>query len=70
MSVSDVISRVQILWEDKTGEQVDKDYVQDFLAIHSEDVESRLETLDLSYDTVVVVLAGTLAAVVAVWGVR
>ena len=56
MSVALIITRVQALWEDQGETWCDKDYVQTFLGIHSEDVESYLESLDLSYDTDVIVL--------------
>lgn len=57
MSVALVISRVQALWEDQNESWCDKDYVQTFLAIHNEDVESLLESLDLSYDTKVILIS-------------
>lgn len=56
MSVALVITRVQALHEDQGETWCDKDYVQTFLAIHNEDVETYLESLDLSYDTNVTVL--------------
>lgn len=63
MSVLTIIKRVQQLFEDQNESWCDKDYVQSWLEMHNEDLESLLENLDLSYDTVVVgpitVTAGT-----------
>lgn len=61
MGLQTVLSRVQTLWDDQAGTWLDKDYIQGFIAIHSEDVESKLEAMDLSYDTNVIVLSNVAA---------
>lgn len=49
MSLSLVISRVQVLFEAQGQKWCDKDYVVSFLAIHNEDVELQLDAIGLSY---------------------
>jgi hypothetical protein len=61
MSVATVTTRVATLFEDRGQKWCTKDYVQSFLAIHNEDVEAYLESLDLSYDTDVIVLSNVTA---------
>lgn len=51
-----LIARIQALWDDVGGTWCDKDYILSLIAINSEDVESKLESLDLSFDTNVIVL--------------
>ena len=55
-SVQDVITDIQTLFGDPAGEQIDDNYVLGFVKIQSGIIEARLETLDLSYDTAVVIL--------------
>jgi hypothetical protein len=56
MSVLDIVGRVQKLFEDEQEAWCDKGYVLGWLAMYSEDLESYLENLDLSYDEQIVVI--------------
>ena len=60
MSVATIIQRVSQIFDDLDQDRFDKDFIQGWLAIHNEDLESLLENLDLSYDTSIYVL--TIAA--------
>lgn len=64
MSVAKIVDRVQLLLEAQGEDWCSSDYVIQYLAIVSQNVESKLENLDLSFDTDVITLpavpAGTL----------
>lgn len=61
MSVATIIHDVQVEFDDLDGVWCDKDYVLGFVEIANEDLENLIEDLDLSYDTVVLILPAVAA---------